>query len=200
MNNLLHYALPSAGSSLLVDDGTFASVPVNSSTASSVINKAYNRAVAPPSYTFVSSFDQYQKIFSGQCDRVHSYIHGQLDNLDRSDDDQNEEVVDSIARVIDLVGEPASCTAMLEASILKDNPSAFEPLLLAIGSSRHRDTELLRAEMLRRFVQDSDYRVRKAAVRALGRMKSSTAKRALEEVSKRKEMGEVALLAAALLR
>jgi hypothetical protein len=200
MNNLLNYAIANLGSLTLSDEGTFASVPVNSSTASNVVNKAHNRAIAPTSYTFVSTFDQYQKIFSGQCDRVHTYIHGQLDNLDQSDDDQNEEVVDSIARVLDLVGEPASCTAMLEAGLLKDNPSVFEPLLLAIGTSRHRDTEFLRAEMLRRYTQDSDYRVRRAAVRALGRMKSSTAKRALEDISKRTEMGEVALLAAALVR
>lgn len=200
MNNLLHYVLPNVSSRLVIDDVAFASVPINSSTASNVVNKAYNRTVAPPSYTFVSSFDQYQKIFSGQCDRVHSYIYGQLDNLDQSDDDQNEEVVDSIARVIDLVGEPASCTAMLEADILKENPSALVPLLLAIGTSRHRETEFLRAEMLRRYTQDADQRVRKVAVRALGRMSSLAARRALEDISKQKEMGEVALLAAALLR
>ncbi|MEY9466331.1 hypothetical protein ABH973_006744 [Bradyrhizobium ottawaense] len=187
------------GRSSFFDDVGFATVPVNSSTATVVACSALNRAVSSPSYTFVSSFDQYQKIFSGQCDRVHSYIYGQLDNLDQ-DDDQNEEVIENIARVIDLMGEPASGTAMLEASLLKDNLNVLGPLLLAIGASCHRDTEYLRAEALRNYAKDPDYRVRKAAVRALGRMKALPAKRALEEISSQKETGELALLAEAMLR
>ncbi|SFV17282.1 HEAT repeat domain-containing protein [Bradyrhizobium arachidis] len=200
MNNASLYPLSNSAPRTMFEDGTVAIVPVTSSTAATILNEAFNRPVASPSYTFVTSFDQYQKIFSGQCDRVHSFIYGQLDNLDQSDDDQNEEVVDCIARIIDLMGEPASCTAVLEAGLLKENLSAFEPLLLAIGASRHRDTEYLRAHALRGYAKDADYRVRKAAVRALGRMKALPAKQALEEISSQKDTGEIALLAAAMLR
>ncbi|WP_439375382.1 HEAT repeat domain-containing protein [Bradyrhizobium sp. DASA03120] len=200
MSDFVTYPLSNRGQRTMLEDSTVATVPISSSTATTLLSQAFNRAVASPSYTFLTSFDQYQKIFSGQCDRVHSFIYGQLDNVDQSDDDQNEEVVDCIARVIDLVGEPASCTAVLEAGILKENLSALEPLLLAIGTSRHRDTEYLRAEALHGYAKDPDYRVRRAAVRALGRMKALPAKHALEEISSQKEMGEIALLAAAMLR
>src|SRR5438067_1056820 len=104
MNYILGYP-PAPGTVVLFDNSAFASVNLNSSTATGTYSKADNRAPAPPSYTFVTTSQQYMKIFSAQCDRVSNYIYGQLEHLDRSDDDQNEEIVDSIANVIDLVGE-----------------------------------------------------------------------------------------------
>ncbi|MFT4116548.1 HEAT repeat domain-containing protein [Bradyrhizobium sp.] len=202
MNNLAGATYPLSNFRLQTqaENGTVTIVPINSSTATVITNQVFNQAISSPSYTFTTSFVQYQQIFSGQCDRVHSFIHGQLDNVDQSDDDQNEEVVDCIAHIIDLIGEPASCTAVFEAGLLKENMSAFEPLLLAIGSSRHRETEYLRAEALHGYAKDVDFRVRKAAVRALGRMKALPAKQALEQISQQKDAGETALLAAAMLR
>jgi hypothetical protein len=189
-----------SGTLFLLDDSAIASVKFDSSTGSAVAAKAYNRAVAPASYTFVTSLDQYQKIFSGQCNRVYNYIHGQLESVDQSEDSQTEMVIDNIANVIDLVGEPASCTAVFEASLLKDNLSIFEPLLLAIGAASHKESEADRANVLSHYTQDSNYSVRRAAVRALGRMSAPAAKKALTEISIQKNSGEIGLLAAAYLR
>jgi len=201
MTSPFEYSPASSGSVVLTGTPAYASVTLSSaSTANYAVTNAYNWAVAPPSFTFMTTLDQYTKIFSGQCNRMHSYIYGQLESIDRSDDDQNETIIDNIADIIDLVGEPASFTAMFEAGFLKDDPSALEPLLLAIGTARQKETEDYRAETLRRFAQDSDYRVRRAAVRALGRMKSQAAKRALHDISNRPEAGEIAGLAAAMLR
>jgi hypothetical protein len=61
--------------------------------------------------------------------RVNNYIFGQLERVDRSDQDQNEVVADKIADVINLVGEPAACTALFEAKLLKNEPTVLERLL-----------------------------------------------------------------------
>src|SRR5215467_1125830 len=72
-------------------------------------------ANVPLTYAFTSTLDQYSRIFSGQCDRVGAFIYNKLLQLNPSDEDENEAIVDSIADVIDLVGEPASGTAVMEA-------------------------------------------------------------------------------------
>src|SRR5262249_43785171 len=143
----------------------------------------FNRAVTPPSYTFTTSANQYTKIFSAQCDRVSNFIFGQLEQLDRSDEDQNETVAEGIANIISLVGEPAAYTALFEAGLLKNDPTALEPLLLAIAVARHKETEADRVRVLRRLADDANYRVRRAAVRALGRMTAEVARSALREIS-----------------
>jgi hypothetical protein len=188
------------GAVVVVDNSAFVSINVNTSTASWGVTKADNRTLAPPSYTFVSSStDQYTKIFSAQCDRVNNYIFGQLERVDRSDQDQNEVVADGIAGVIDLVGEPAACTALFEAHLLTEEPTILEPLLLAIGSASHKETEAARIAGLRHFANASNYRIKRAAIRALGRMKAPAARQALREISKNSQ-GEIASFAAALLR
>jgi hypothetical protein len=190
-----------SGAVLLIDDSAFVSINASSSsTAFATVTNAYNRAISSPSYTFVTSFDQYAKIFSAQCDRVSNFIFGQLEQIDRSDDDQNEAIVDGIANVIGLVGEPAAYTALLEANILKRDPTILEPLLLGIATARHKDTEAARVQELQRYAGDSNHRVRRAAVRALGRMGTETAKNALKEIRDRNQGAEIGRLAAALLR
>jgi len=198
MNTMYGYALAQSPI-VLDDDSTLTTFRWTSDTANSAVTWAYNRPVDPPSYTFTTNLDQSMKIFSGQCNRVSNYIYGQLELLDNSNDDQNETVVDCIASVIDLMGEPASYTAVFEARVLKENVSVFEPLLLAIATARHKETEAARIQVLRRFANDSNYRVKRAAVRALGRMNAAAAKNALTEISGQNS-GEIALLAAASLR
>jgi hypothetical protein len=190
---------------VLLDDSAFAPVNLNSSNlnssaATGTFIKAGNRALTPPSYTFVTTTDQYMKIFSAQCDRVSAFIHEKLEQLDRSDDDQNEEIVDSIANVIDLVGEPASCTAEMEARLLEDESFIFERLLLAIATAHYKETEAYRLRVLRQYAGNANYLVRRAAVRALGRMDTEGAKRALREISGQKDGGEISHFAAALLK
>ena len=190
----------SLGAVVVVGNLAFISISLNSSTASWEVTKANNGTLAAPSYTFfTNSNDQYLKIFSAQCDRVNNYIFGQLERVDRSDQDQNEVVADSIAGVIDLVGEPAACTALFEAHLLTEEPAILEPLLLAIGSASHKATEPARIAALRQFANASNYRVRRAAIRALGRMKAPAAKQALRDISKNSQ-GEIASFAAAFLR
>jgi hypothetical protein len=184
---------------VLLDGSAFAPINLNSSPATGTFIKAGNRALTPSSYTFVTTTDQYMKIFSAQCDRVSTFISGELEQLDRSDDNYNEEVVDKIAFVINLVGEPAYMTASLEAKLLQEDRLRFGKLLLAIGSSTHKETEALRAEFLGKYATSGDPRIRNAALRALGRMKTDRAKSFLESARK-SEAGESAYLAAALLR
>lgn len=194
-------ALTGTGTLVLYDGSAIASVVLNSSTANAALTKVDNKPVAPASYTFVTTLDLYEKIFSGQCDRVSNYIFGQLERLDRgSDEDQNEVIIERIADVIDLVGEPAACTTVLEARLLKQDPPMLEPLLLAIGSAQHKETEAGRVQILSQFASDSDYRVKRAAVRALGRMNTEAARRALVEISRHHERTEIGRFAAAMLR
>ena len=188
------------GALMLLDDSAIASVRIDSSTASSVVTQAYNLPAAPPSYTFTSTVEQYEKIFAGQCNRVSNYIYGQLEQIDLSSDDSNEAAADNIAGVIDLVGEPAAFTALLEASLLKDNVSMLEPLLLAVGSVTQKETDQARVDALRQFVDDPNHRIKRAAVRALGRMSSPAAREALTDISHQGSNGEIGLLAAACLR
>jgi HEAT repeats len=188
------------GALMLLDDSAIASVKLDSSTAFAGFMQPYNRAVAPPSYTFTTTAEQYQKIFAGQCNRVSNLIFEQLEQVDLSNDDSNESAIDYIARVIDLVGEPAACTALLEASLLKENASVLEPLLLALGSATHKETEPARVDALRRFASDPNHRVKRAAVRALGRMTGPAARTALTDIRNQNNHSEIGLLAAACLR
>jgi hypothetical protein len=188
------------GAVVLFNDSAFVSVSTSSSTACTALTNADNRGLASPLYTFVTSSDQYTKIFSAQCDRVSNLIFGQLEQVDRSDDDQNEAIIDSIANVIALVGEPAAYTALLEARLLQNDPTVLEPLLLAIATARHKETEPARIEVLQRYAGDANYRIRRAAVRALGRMGAEAARNALKEISNRNRGAEIGRLAAALLR
>jgi hypothetical protein len=192
---------PSVGS-VAISNGSvsaFATSHWSSYTACDLVTNVDNYPVASPAYTFATSYNQALRILGAQCNRVHNYIHGQLENVDRSDDDQNEMIVDKIARVIDLVGEPASCTAVFEAELLKNNPNVFEPLVLAIGTARNKESEADRVQALRRYANDSNNRVKRAAVRALGRMDAPAARVALNDIN-RNGTGEVAQLAAAMLR
>jgi len=184
----------------LADTSAFTTFWLTSGTASNVVPMADNSAAVSPSYTFLTTLDQSLKIFSGQCNRVSNYIYGQLEQVDFSSDDQNEAVADSIASVINLVGEPASCTAVFEANLLRENASMLEPLLLGIGSAHHKETENARVQVLRQFASDPNYRVKRAAVRALGRMSAPAAKAALTDISHQGNNGEIGLLAAACLR
>lgn len=188
------------GTVIIVDDVAFLSVDLSSNTTSFAVTKVDNRALATPSYTFASSNDQYTKIFSAQCDRVSNFIFGQLQQLDRSDEDQNETVVDGIANVISLMGEPAAYTALFEANFLKSDPTVLEPLLFAIATAHHDETEADRVEMLKRYAGDVNYRVRRAAVRALGRMGTKAARNALREIGDSNAGTEMGRLAIALLR
>jgi HEAT repeat protein len=191
---------PATGVVVVYDTSAVASVNVSSSTANAALTKADNQAMAPASYTFLTTADVYTRIFSAQCDRVSNYIFGQLEQLDRSDDDQNEGVIDNIARVIGLVGEPAAYTAILEARFLKNEPFAFEQLLLALATARQKETEPDLVRTLFGYAEDGDYKVKRAAVRALGRMNTNAAKRALAEISLHNRGAEIGQYAAALLR
>lgn len=172
----------------------------NSNTELAGSTAAYNKEAPPASYTFITTFDIYQEIFSKQCARVGMFIYDSLEKLDRSDDDNNEEIIEHIANVIDIVGEPAVYTAALEANFLYNNNFAFERLLLAIATSSHKETEAYRLELLRGYADNPDYRTRLAAVRALARMKTDGAKSELQKISSRTERGEIPQMAAALLR
>jgi hypothetical protein len=173
---------------------------VNSSTAYTAMTNTNNRALASPSYTFSTSSDQYANILAAQCDRVSNFIFGQLEQLDRSDEDQNDTIVDGISNVIGLVGEPAAYVAVLEAKLLRSDPTVLEPLLLAIATARHKETEAGRVQVLQNYASDTNYRVRRAAIRALGRMDSEAARNALKNISSRNQDGELGRLAAAMLR
>ena len=169
-------------------------------TAFSANGTAANRGLTPSSYTFFSTEDMYQKIFSEQCARVSAFIYGYLEQLDRSDDDYNEKIIERISEAIDLVGEPASGTAVLEAQLLREDRFVFDRLLLAIASARHKETEPYRLNMLRGYAQSENPRTRRAAVRALGRMDSEGAKSVLREISRTKDRSEVSQMASAFLR
>jgi len=108
--------------------------------------------------------------------------------------------LNNIANVIDLLGEPAACTAVLEARLLKNEPFLFERLLLALATAQQKETETGRVRTLFQYANDGDYRVKRAAVRALGRMNTGAAKKALAEISRRNERTEMGQFAAALLR
>jgi hypothetical protein len=177
---------------------TFALVPVNNITGAVIT--AYNRALPSRSYTFTSTLDSYEKIFSGQCERVGAFINNKLEQLSRSNEDENEAIVDSIADVIDLVGEPAFGTALMEARVLKDDWFLLEHLLLGIASAHHKETEPYRIQLLRYYANSHDYRLKRAAIRALGRMKSELAKSVLRQISTEDADREAKNLAAALLR
>jgi HEAT repeat protein len=185
------------GAIVLYDNTAFVSISTSSSTTTALINRGPTPST---SYTFVSSLDQCTKIFSAQCDRVSNFIFNQLEQIDRSDDDRSEAIAGDIANVIGLVGEPAACTAFLEANLLRSDPTVLEPLLIAIATAQHKETETARVKLLQHFAGDANYRVRRAAVRALGRMGSDTARNALREISTRNEGAEIGRLAAALLR
>ena len=108
--------------------------------------------------------------------------------------------MEAIAKVIDLVGEPAAgMAARMESSLLKDEPFRFERLLLAIATARHSETEAYRLGLLRKYANDPLPRIRRAAVRALSRMSTEGAKETLKEISGRKE-GQISSFASALLR
>ena len=185
----------------MLDDNAVAIFALSANTGlSNTFTAATNKATVPASYTFVTTHDHFVKIFSGQCDRVNSFIYDKLEHLERSDDDRNEDIVEDIAFVIDLVGEPASCTAAMEARLLKGEPFMFERLLLAIATARHKETEADRLRVLRQYTDDKDYRIRRAAVRALGRMNTEAAKSALNEIRGREEGKELGHFAGALLR
>jgi len=162
-------------------------------------NVAVNFGAVPSSYTLSTVVNTYQKIFSDQCARVSSFIYNNLEQLDRSDDDYNEKIIERIADAIDLVGEPASCTAAMDASLLREDHFVFASLLLAIASSRHRETEGYRLKVLRNYAESEDPRTRRAAIRALGRMHSDDAKGALREISTQTGRSEISQLAAAYL-
>ena len=199
----LNYKIASPGGVdvVVLNNSAFVTVNVNSSTAMGFPTKeAGNRALTPPSYTFVTSVDQYETILSAQCDRVSNYIFGQLEQIDRSDDDQNEAIIGELSNVIGLVGEPAAYTALFEARLLKNDPTILEPLLLALATARHKETEADRVQALYQFANDPNYRVKRAAIRALGRMDAEVAKDALREISRRNKGGELGHYAAALLR
>ncbi|HZP76600.1 MAG TPA: HEAT repeat domain-containing protein [Pseudolabrys sp.] len=185
---------------LVVDTSTFLSVNSNSSTGTMVITQSANQAVASPAYTFSTTVDQYKRIFSAQCDRVSNYIFGQLEYVSRSDDEQNESISEGIANVISLVGEPAAYTAFVEAKMLKDNPGMLGPLFIGIATADHKETEQDRVEALRRYAGDENYRVRRAAIRALGRMEAPAAQQALKDISRQNQGAELGQYAAALLR
>jgi HEAT repeat protein len=132
---------------------------------------------------------------------VSAFIYQNLQQLDRYDDEYNEKIIERIAEAIDLVGEPASCTAALDAKVLREDHFVFANLLLAIASSRHRDSESYRLEVLRAFAQNDDPQTRRAAIRALGRMPSGDARNALREISKQAGgRSELAQLSAAFAR
>jgi hypothetical protein len=189
-----------SGTRLLTNGTTVASVIISAGTITSGNIGANNCPLVPASYTFISTQDRYMNIFSAQCDRVGAFIYNKIDQLDRSDDDYNEVIVDSIADVIDLVGEPAYYTASLEAKILQEDAFAFERLLLAIASARHKETEDNRLQLLQQYAENSDPRVRRAAVRALSRMKSEGARKALQQIAAGADQGELTRLATAFLR
>ena len=151
------------------------------------------------SYTFVTSNEIYSKIFSAQCARVSAFVAENLERLDRADDDYNENIIELIANVIDLVGEPAYGTVSLEAQVQQRNAFVFERLLCAIAESRHKDTEFYRLELLRNYAEGADFRTKRAAVRALGRMKTDAARAALNEIGHNKSNAELAKLATAYL-
>ena len=157
-----------------------------------------NQGTAPVGVTFTTTLWMYQKIMSEQCVRTSSLIFESLGQLDYENDDYNEQVVERIADAIDLVGEPAYCTALLEARHLQDR-FAFGYLLLGIASSKSKETETHRLRTLCGYTEDSDYRTRRAAVRALGRMGAAGAKQALREISENAAHGEIAQMARAFL-
>jgi hypothetical protein len=190
----------SSGKVFIFDNTVFASINVNSTAITGADTKANNHALKPISYTFMTTYDAYIDIYSRQCSRVGAFIYDQLDRLDRGDDDYNEEVVEQIASVINMVGEPAYMTAALEARVLEDDRFRLGKLLLAIATSTNKETENERVEFLRRYLSSSDYRVKNSAVRALGRMKTDESKKLLQEISGSPERGEIAHLATALLR
>ncbi len=171
-----------------------------SGTGVMAANVAVNFGSAPSSYTLSTVVNMYKKIFSDQCARVSAFIYDNLQQLDRSDDDYNEKIIERIAEAIDLVGEPASCTAAIDANLLREDHFVFANLLLAIASSRHGETEGYRLKVLRDYAQSEDPRTRRAATRALGRMHTDDAKNALQEISRQAGRSEVSQLAAAYLR
>jgi hypothetical protein len=153
-----------------------------------------------PPHAVTSLTAMYKQILSNQCVRASAYICDSLERLDRSDDDYNEGIIERIASAIDLVGEPAYCSAFAEATLLREDRFVFERLLLAVASSRHKETEPYRLEMLRRYAESPDARTRYSAVRALGRMDSAAAKSLLREIASKADHSEVTQMAAAQLR
>jgi hypothetical protein len=154
----------------------------------------------PVSYTFIGSAERYEKIFSAQCSRVGSIINDSLQQLDRTDDDYNETFVDEIARLIDLMGEPAFFTAALEAKCFANDTVSLEPLLLAIATARNKETEEMRLELVKTFAERSDFKAKRAAVRALGRFNSVGAKALLRDISANSGRSEIALMASSLAK
>jgi oligoendopeptidase F len=199
------YTFVNVGSTMIVSTATMTAnnVAIASATGTGFQsgNIAINYGVTPASYTLSTMVNMYQKLFSDQSARVSTFIYDNLQQLDRSDDEYNEKIIERIAEAIDLVGEPASCVAALDAKVLREDHFVFANLLLAIASSRHRDSESYRLEVLRAFAQNDDPQTRRAAIRALGRMPSREAKDALREISKQAGgRSELAQLSAALAR
>jgi hypothetical protein len=196
--------MPQAGPRLVLvsDQPTFAFVNLSSGTATTgqPVSPSNTFSVTSPAYTFVGPWFHLERIVSAQCNRVNKLIYSQLEQLDRSDDDRNEDIVDKIASIIDLVGEPASCTAAIEAKLLEDDPFTFERLLLAIATAHHKETEADRLKLLREYAAASDHRIKWAAVRALGRMNTEDARNTLQEISAKHGSTELSYLATALLR
>ncbi len=151
-------------------------------------------------YAFMSSAEQYEKIFSAQCSRIGSVINDRLQNLDRADDDYNESIIDYIARIIDLVGEPAFLTAAVEARCAEDNAAMLEPLLLAIASAKHKESEGMRLDAIKNFAERSDFRTQRAAVRALSRFNSPNSKALLKQIGANYNQSEIGKMATALAK
>jgi hypothetical protein len=78
-----------------------------------------------------------------------------------------------------------------------DNGFVFERLLLAIASSNHKETEAYRLALLRTYADQSDPNTKRAAVRALGRMRTQGAKDALREIGRYSGRGEIMSMAMA---
>jgi HEAT repeat protein len=207
MNLLLGYPTNSVESWFQRADstlqGAFQSFVINAVTLGDGVGIANNRAnvARPKSYSFLTTSDEYVRIFSAQCDRVHSYIAEKFEGLERTDEEQKDEVVESIAEVIGLVGEPAFGTVMLEAQQQQvDDPTRFGCLLRALALTDHQETEGQRINFLEGFTTSSDYGVKRAALDALGHMKAPEAKVALGRVEFEAGQDELKRLTAAMLR
>ncbi len=167
-------------------------------TSNTAPNAETGGAVATTYNFWATTSEHYEKIFSAQCVRVGADIEDQLGNLDRSDDDCDEVVVDYIARIIDLVGEPAFLTAAVEAKCRANDPSTLEPLLLALATAKHKQTEGMRLDFVKDFAERPEYKVRRAAVRALSRFNSAQSKSVLKQIGLSSEQSEIGKMASAL--
>jgi hypothetical protein len=158
---------------------------------SSAINYVANSAyTADLSQTYID-------ILRRQYNRVCRFLEDAVNHLNSTDDDFNEEVVEQIAAIIDLVGEPALFAVDQQLKSPQRDYSTAEKFLLAIASARENETEDARTAVIAEHAQAKDNAIRYAAVHALARLGTKDARRIMENVAKTDPNSQIAHVAKA---